>query len=137
MKAIILLATFALTLTQAFAASHVPGGLPERLDCRLTSVTPRGNGSSFRKNISIVYNEFDPTRPIRNQSEFTLLPNTLPLYYVGVDQNGVQLEGTYKKPFTITENEDAYVLIINEVRGGGTGYGTPGFSVRMRYKCDK
>ena len=120
--------------TFAIAASDVPGGLPERLDCRLSTVTPKGKGAAFRRDISLVYQAYDPSRPRRTQSEFLLLPNGVGIDYVGVTANGVELNMVYKRGL-VAESETGYKLTIRESRGGGTGYGTPGFTVTSVYKC--
>lgn len=120
--------------TSLFAASDVPGGLPERLDCRLSTVTPKGHGAAFRRDISLVYQAYDPSRPRRTQKEFLLLPNQVGIDFVGLTADGVELNMIYKKAI-ISERAEGYLLTINESRGGGTGYGTPGFSVVSKYKC--
>lgn len=133
MKHFITLAILAFS-TSLMASGDVPGGLPERLDCRLSSVTPKGQGAAFRRNISLVYQAYDPSLPRRIQSEFKLLPNGVGIDYVGTTAEGVQLNMVYKKGI-ISESTEGHLLTITESRGGGTGYGTPGFSVISRYKC--
>ncbi len=120
--------------TLAMASSEVPGGLPERLDCKLSSVTPKGRGAAFRKSISLVYQEFDPSRPRRTQSEFLLLPNGVGIDFIGETAKGVELNMVYKRGLVET-TEKGHTLTIRESRGGGTGYGTPGFTMTSIYKC--
>lgn len=118
----------------ASAGEPIPGGLPEQLDCRLSTVTPRGKGAAFRRSISLVYQAFDPSRPRRTQSEFKLLPNGIGIDYVGETAKGVELNMAYKKGI-VAKTDKGYTLTVEETRGGGTGYGTPSFTVTSLYKC--
>lgn len=116
--------------------SQAASVLPEALNCKLTSVSPAGQGSTFRKQIQILKVDFDPSKSVRSQSDFILLPNELPLYIEAVGNNSVDLIGSYKNPLLRFSRENGTVkLVVHEFRGGGTGYGTDGFSVQSRYTC--
>lgn len=133
MKQFTILATLIFS-SLSLAAEPVPGGLPERLDCRLGAVTPKGKGAAFRRDISLVYQAFDPSLPRRTQSEFKLLPNGVGIDYIGETAKGVELNMVYKRGL-VEKTDIGYTLTVRESRGGGTGYGTPGFTVTSIYKC--